>query len=90
MSNNPEILVITPDDIFLASHQENEAAKALAYQMFYFVDLIHNAVPDLHRHEAISLTVAVLKGLSESAFDDPQAIAELNRAAENIIKSRGE
>jgi hypothetical protein len=50
---------------------------------------IHNAVPALYRHEAAALTAAILKGLSASAFNDPQAMEELNTAAENIIEGRG-
>lgn len=87
-NNNPQILVITPDDVGFASHKENEAAKALAYQMHHFVDLIHNLMPALYRHEAMALASAVLKEISESALDDPQAIAELKLAADKIIESR--
>lgn len=90
MSNNPEILVITPDDIAFASHEENEAAKALACQMFLFADLIHNALPELYRHEAITLTAAVLQGIWKRALDDPEAMAGLEKAADKIIKERSE
>jgi hypothetical protein len=38
MSNNPQIFVITPDDVSSASHEENEAAKVLICQMFDFVN----------------------------------------------------